>query len=36
VVLTADEAILQLDNVLRNDAGNLMRCYDSDDVLGVL
>jgi len=36
VVLTTDEVILRVDNVLRNEAGKLMRCYDSDDALSVL
>lgn len=35
-IITADEEILRLDNLLRNDAGELMRCFDSDGALRVL
>jgi predicted nucleic acid-binding protein len=36
VIVTADEDLLRLDEVLRNDAGGLMKCCDSDVALGLL
>lgn len=36
LILSTDDSILALDNLVRNEAGELMRCYDSHDALRAL